>query len=76
MTQHEKLALETSAGLMESIAALLTSDAGKTQLLNLHLPGISQSDKDELYWQSESQLKNARQLKENAGQLRAIVERG
>jgi hypothetical protein len=74
MTDIERLSLDTSAGLMESIAAFLTSDAGKIELLSVHLPGISQEVRDNLAWHSQSQLKNARQLKENAAQLRLVVE--
>ncbi len=73
MTKYEKLALDSIAAMCEVTAALLSDNGAKAELLSQHLPGLSEEDRAELKSQAEVQQNNARQLKENATTLRAIV---
>jgi len=73
MTKYEKLSLDSIAAMCEVIATLLNDNGAKAELLRQHLPGLSEAVQAELQSQTEVQTTNARQLKENARTLRAIV---
>lgn len=73
MTKYEKLALDSIAAMCEVTAALLSDNGAKAELLSQHLPGLTDDMRQELIKQAEVQVTNARQLKENAVTLRAIV---
>jgi hypothetical protein len=73
MTKYEKLALDSIAAMCEVIATLLNDNGAKAELLREHLPGLPDAIRADLQSQAEVQVTNARQLKENARTLRAIV---
>ena len=73
MTKYEKLSLESMAALCYDTAALLSDNGAKAEMLAAHLPGLTEAARAELHTQSEVQMANARQLKENANTIRAIV---
>jgi len=75
MTPHEKLALETTANLMDAIATLAAANGAKSELMSLHLPNLSLEQRKELQDDLQIQLGNAQQLKENAKNLRIILAR-
>ena len=74
MTKYEKLALEMVTGLMGAVAALTAANAAKSELMCLHLPNLSPEQREELQDDSEVQLENARQLRENVQSLKLILE--
>ncbi|HEV2456329.1 MAG TPA: hypothetical protein VGY98_18845 [Verrucomicrobiae bacterium] len=74
MTKYEKLALEMIAGLMGAVAALVTANGAKSELISLHLPDLSPEQRKELQDDLQIQLENAQQLRENAKSLRMILE--
>ncbi|HTV40625.1 MAG TPA: hypothetical protein VMF08_08620 [Candidatus Sulfotelmatobacter sp.] len=74
MTKYEKLALEMIAGLTGAVAALVTANGVKSELISLHLPNLSEEQRKELQDDLQIQLENAQQLRENARSLRLILE--
>lgn len=75
MTPNEKLTLESIAAVCETSAALLQDVGAIYELLSIHLPGLSQSDRRELHTNLGQRLENARLLKENAKTLKSFVTR-
>lgn len=73
MTAIEKITLESSASLMDVAAILLNDCAVKSELLAVHLPDLTDEQRNELQEQREVQLQNAQQLRANAANLRLIV---
>lgn len=74
MTKYEKLALEMVTGLMGAVAALTAANSAKSELMSLHLPNLSPEQREELQDDSNIQLENARQLRENVDSLKLILE--
>lgn len=74
MTKYEKLALEMVTGLMGAVAALTAANSAKSELMSLHLPNLSPEQREELQDDSNIQLENARQLRENVESLKLILE--
>jgi broad specificity polyphosphatase/5'/3'-nucleotidase SurE len=74
MTAIEKPALETSAEIIETMAAIIKDSAAKSELLSVNLPGLSESQRNELAELSKLQLRNSRQLKDNAQNLRTLIK--
>ncbi len=74
MTKYEKLALEMITGLMGATAALAAANGAKSELLSLHLPNLSPEQKEELENDLKVQLESAQQLRENAKNLKLILE--
>jgi hypothetical protein len=75
MTPHEKLALETSVGLIDTAAALLKQDAAFLILLADHLPNLTEQARVQLRTDSELRLISAQKQTVNARHLESILKR-
>jgi hypothetical protein len=74
MTKYERLALTMTSNLMQVVSGLLSQDAAKSELLSLHLPNLSQAERDDLKTDSKDVLAIAQQWTEHAKTLTSILE--
>lgn len=60
-------------GLMGAVAALAAANGAKSELMSLHLPGLSPEQREELQDDLKIQLENAQQLRANVESLKVIL---